>query len=86
MSLHDFADRRDQLYGYLESGLLRHELAILTIRERSEQIFLAMLRVHQLEYAKTHQDVSNNVNELIIFFEQCALAEKSSGKLAAIEK
>jgi hypothetical protein len=47
----------------------------------------AMPRVHQLEYAKTYQDVTNNVDELIVvFFEQCASADKSSGKLAAIEK
>lgn len=85
MNLHDFAKRRKVLYGYLESGLLRHDLAIPAAQERSEQIFFAMPRAHQHEYCRNNEDVSLNTNALITFFERCAASDKNTGVLAAIE-
>jgi hypothetical protein len=55
-------------------------------QEKSEQIFFAQPKAHQLKFAGTNKTMPTDLLKLIAFFEQCQAADKAAGVLEKIAK
>jgi hypothetical protein len=57
MLIHEFMQRQTQLFSYLNNGYLHWTMELPTAQEKSEQIFLVQLKVHQYKF-RDEQDCS----------------------------
>ncbi len=57
-----------------------------TAQEKREQIFFAQLKTHRFKSADMNRMVPTDLLKLILFFEQCQVADRASGVLEKIAK
>ena len=57
MLIHEFMQRQTWLFSYLDNGYLHLTMELPTAQEKSKQIFLAHLKVHQYKF-RDKQDCS----------------------------
>jgi hypothetical protein len=61
-------------------------MEVPTAQEKSEQIFFAQPKVHQLKFADLNKTMPTDPLKLIAFFERCQVADKAAGILEKIAK
>ncbi len=54
MLIHEFMQRRTQLFSYLNSGYFHWTMELPTVQEKSEQIFFVQLKLHQYKFRDEH--------------------------------
>jgi hypothetical protein len=54
MLIHEFMQRRTQLFSYLNSGYIHWTMGLPTVQEKSEQIFFVQLKAHQYKFRDKH--------------------------------
>ncbi len=57
MLIHEFTQQQTQLFSYLDNSYLHQTMELPTAQEKSKQIFLAHLKVHQYKF-RNKQDCS----------------------------
>ena len=67
MPMHDHMSSRVQIFAYIQNGLLRTMMELLTKQEKIEQIFFSMQKKHQQKYAETHRTILDDHLPLICF-------------------
>jgi hypothetical protein len=86
LPMHEFMRCQVQLLSYLKGGYLRQTMEVPTAQEKSEQIFFAQPKAHQLKFADLNKTVHTDPIKLIAFFEQCQATDKTTGILEKIAK
>jgi hypothetical protein len=61
-------------------------MEVPTVQEKSEQIFFAQPKVHQIKFADLNKTVPTDPLKLITFFKQCQATNKAAGILKKIAK
>ncbi len=75
-----------QLFSYLDGGYLRHSMELPTAQEKSNKIFLAQPKKHQIKIAETNKMVSMDPHWLVAFFDQCQTANKVASVLDKLKE
>jgi hypothetical protein len=57
-----------------------------TAQEKSNQIFFAQPKAHQIKFANLNKMVPTDPLRMIVFFEQCQVTDKATGVLEKIAK
>jgi hypothetical protein len=86
MPMHELMQRQVQFISYLDGGYLRQTMEILTVQEKSGQIFFMQPKAHQFKFADTNKMMPTDPLKLIAFFEQCQAADIVAGILEKIAK
>jgi hypothetical protein len=63
MLLHEFMQRRMQLFSYLDNGYLHRTMELPTAQEKSKQIFLAHLKAHQFKFRDKHDCLPHSLRQ-----------------------
>ena len=68
VSIEDYLALQNELEHHLDGPYLRHNLALLTLHKKVEQIFDHQPKQHQAKYAETNEEVETDEKILKTFF------------------
>jgi hypothetical protein len=63
MLIHEFMQRRTQLFSYLDSGYFHWTTELPTAQEKSERIFFVQLKVHWYKFRDKHDCLSPSLHQ-----------------------